>query len=242
MLRHRLGVQLNQTMIELRTCDLASVEVARCSLRLATSMRLGHAGSATLLGHALAAIALRCRHRRARSCTGHHRHCRQYQRQDADRDFGQAFHAHKSNPESHPEAIELLFPITWMSPLSISSHQTGIPARAGKCSETIAVDVKPLARACTGATVGAPIPIRKYSATGTSQRPCGKGGSAPIFLAPHCLPFELRRIVAPPVGALLAFNRKGNRDFKRCCHGLGEAYTDTNSLCYNLITEQGQML
>jgi hypothetical protein len=50
----------NHGMIDLRGRSFQSVEVVPQNLGLAASMRLGHAGTATLLRHALAAIVLRC--------------------------------------------------------------------------------------------------------------------------------------------------------------------------------------
>ena len=69
----RLRVKVNQGMIELSKRRFQSMKVVRSSLNLAASVRLGHAGMATLVRHALAAIALCCRHYGARYRAGHNR-------------------------------------------------------------------------------------------------------------------------------------------------------------------------
>ena len=62
--RNRLRMQLQQRMIDLGGRNFEGMGVAGGNLCLAASMRLGHAGMATLLRHALTAIALRFGHGR----------------------------------------------------------------------------------------------------------------------------------------------------------------------------------
>jgi hypothetical protein len=58
-------------MIELRRRGSQGVKLSRGNLRLAAAMRLGHAGTATLLGHVLTAIVLSRGHCGTRSGARH---------------------------------------------------------------------------------------------------------------------------------------------------------------------------